>query len=141
MNLKAKRNCAISLGREGPGSCFTISGLISVPPGVDIAWEVADGRLTDCLPSGVQGRALKSSKSPKEGSGRCETLNRYSGGRFRQPAPPGQEPTQVSHHTRVYFWVVRYLGVPERFSLVVKASGSRSCDTGSIPTLARRNLF
>ena len=29
-NLKAKRNCAISLGREGPGNCFTISGLLSV---------------------------------------------------------------------------------------------------------------
>ena len=31
--------------------------------------------------------------------------------------------------------------VPERFSLVVTASGSRSCDPGSIPTPARRKLF
>ena len=30
LNLKAKRNCAISLGREGPGNCLTISGLLSV---------------------------------------------------------------------------------------------------------------
>ena len=30
LNLKAKRNCAMSLGREGPGNCFTISGLLCV---------------------------------------------------------------------------------------------------------------
>ena len=27
---KSKQNCAVSLGREGPGSCLTISGLLSV---------------------------------------------------------------------------------------------------------------
>ena len=31
--------------------------------------------------------------------------------------------------------------VPERYSLVVTASGSRSCDPGSIPTPARRKTF
>jgi len=35
LNLKAKRNCAISLGREGLGNWFTISGVLSV--------EVVDG--------------------------------------------------------------------------------------------------
>ena len=47
---KAKQNCAISLGREGPGICFTIFGLLGVAVYVDLEFLCAMRIANACVP-------------------------------------------------------------------------------------------